>query len=43
MKVMIRIGAIVGVLAMFTSFTMPQDAQVQKEEATVEVVACCDK
>ncbi len=41
MKELMRIGAVVGVLAMFTSFTMPQDAaQTQVEESTVEVVAC---
>jgi len=41
MKEMMRIGAIVCVLAFFTSFTMPQeDARVQVEKSTTEVVAC---
>lgn len=41
MKELMRIGAVVGVLAMFTSFTMPQeDAKVKVEETQSEVVAC---
>ncbi len=41
MKELMRIGAIVGVLAMFTSFTIPQEeAEVKVEKSTTEVVAC---
>lgn len=41
MKELMRIGAVVGVLAMFTSFTMPQeDVQVKVDETPVEIVAC---